>query len=323
MKFIDFHCDTLYKMLHKDGDNMDDTLVSNKGHIDLSRLNDSGTIGQCFAAFINMRKEPVGKSHYNDVYNMFDILEEGVVRDNRYIIVKDNISIELNKSLTDDTTKCILTVEEGGILEDDLSRLEELYIRGVRIITLTWNYENCIGFPNAAYKYKDCGLKDFGIDVVRKMDELGIVIDVSHLSDQGFWDVIQHGKRPIIATHSNARALMEHPRNLTDDMIQAISKSKGVIGLNYYGAFLQENGKCDFEIMCRHIDHITKVGGMNILALGSDFDGIDCELPMRGVEDLDLFAEAMVNYGFTQEQVEGFCYKNAIEFFDRYENGIR
>lgn len=322
MKFIDFHCDTLYRMIHVEDVECGETLEKNKGHIDLERLNKSGTLAQCFACFLNIKNKAVGKSHYRDVHTMIDILEEACEKDDRYLICDNNIGEWIQKLDKADKTACIITLEEGGVLEGDITRLVELYNRGVRIITLTWNHENCIGYPNYAFKYSSKGLKEFGLKVINEMDKLGMVIDVSHLSDAGFWDVANNTCRPFIATHSNARTLMEHPRNLTDDMIRAIAKSGGVIGLNYYGAFLQEDGKCTFDILCKHIEHITTVGGQEILCLGSDFDGIDCELPMSGCQDLNKFADAMRKYGFDEENIEKYCFKNAIEFFERFERNI-
>lgn len=320
MKFIDFHCDTLYRILHKEYKEENQTMEKNEGHIDLGRLNSGGTISQCFACFVNQGAEPIGDSHYADVHTMIDILEESVNKHEDYKLVANDIGLSIEESLSGDMqTICVLTVEEGGILEDNMERLLELYRRGIRMITLTWNHENCIGYPNKDYKYKDKGLKPFGVKVVEKMDELGIIVDVSHLSDGGFYDVVKYGKRPFVATHSNAREIMNHSRNLTDDMIIQIRNRGGAIGLNYYGAFLQQDGKCTFEIMCKHIEYIVKIGGEDIICLGSDFDGIDGELPMNGCEDLELFAEAMMRYGFTKEFVEKICYKNAVEFYKRYE----
>lgn len=186
------------------------------------------------------------------------------------------------------------------------------------MITLTWNYENTIGYPNKDYTFTNEGLKPFGIEVLKQMDELGIIIDVSHLSDGGFWDVLKYGTRPFVASHSNARSIMNHPRNLTDKMIKEMGNRDCIIGLNYYGAFLQENEESTFESICKHMDHIIKVGGEDILCLGSDFDGIDGSLPMTGCEDLNLLVNAMREFGFTDDIIAKICYKNALKFFETY-----
>lgn len=308
MKYIDFHCDTLSRIfkLKQVKDNTED-LNNNNGHVDIERLIKSNTILQCFACFVDLGEKSITDTHYNDVLEMTTLLKEctkGEVM-SRYNIVVDKFA-------------CMLTVEEGGILEGDLTRLYELYNHGIRMITLTWNYENCIGYPNKNYIHKDKGLKEFGLSVVKEMDHLGMIIDVSHLSDGGFWDVVKFGKRPFVASHSNARSILDHPRNLSDEMIIAMGEKDCVIGLNYYGPFLQENGISTFESICKHMDHIMKIGGEEILCLGSDFDGIDGVLPMNGCEDLDLLVEAMRTYGFSEETIENICYKNALKFFERY-----
>lgn len=147
---------------------------------------------------------------------------------------KDEIAIaysfdELIANRDNGKMSAVLTVEEGGILNGKMEYLDELYHQGIRLITLTWNYENCIGFPNSREpELMNRGLKPFGMEVVRHMNELGMIIDVSHLSDGGFWDVAAHSTKPFLASHSNARTLCKHPRNLTDEMIKALAEKGGV-----------------------------------------------------------------------------------------------
>ena len=119
-------------------------------------------------------------------------------------------------------------MEEGGVLNEKQERLEELYRLGIRLITLTWNYENCLGYPNSRDgEVMNRGLKAFGLEIVERMNALGMLVDVSHLSDGGFWDCIRVSRAPIIASHSNARALCGVPRNLTDDMLRALAEKGG------------------------------------------------------------------------------------------------
>ncbi|HBA64489.1 MAG TPA: peptidase M19 [Lachnospiraceae bacterium] len=211
-----------------------------------------------------------------------------------------------------------LTVEEGAILESQLERLEILYQKGIRLITLTWNFENCIGFPNAGWKYQDRGLKAFGIETLERMDELGIIADVSHLSDGGFEDVYRYGKRPFIATHSNARSICGHERNLTDEMIRKLAQKGGVTGLNLSGAFLQENGKSTLEAMLIQMRHIMNVGGKEVLCLGTDFDGVSDLGDIQECGQMPYLAAAMESAGFTENEIDGICYKNAEKFMKNY-----
>lgn len=216
----------------------------------------------------------------------------------------------------------ILTVEEGGVLNGRPERLEELYARGVRLITLTWNYENCIGSPNSRdQEIMQRGLTPFGIQTVERMNDLGMIVDVSHLSDGGFRDCVRRSKKPVIASHSNARSLCPHPRNLSDEMLHALGEKGGVAGVNFYGAFLRPAGKpaeedrAQISDIVRHIRHMTDQGGEDAVALGTDFDGFDRKsLPsgIRGVQDMDVLWDAMKRAGFTERQIEKTAYGNVM-----------
>lgn len=206
----------------------------------------------------------------------------------------------------------VLTVEEGGVLNGSLNRLEELYERGIRLITLTWNYENCIGSPNSRKPdVMERGLKPFGIEAVERMNELGMAIDVSHLSDGGFWDCIRYSRVPVAASHSNARSLCPHPRNLSDEMLRALGEKGGVAGVNFYSAFLREKdgNRAGAEItdIVRHIRRMMEKAGEEAVALGTDFDGFEREaLPdgIRDVRDMEKIWEEMRKDGITPRQID-------------------
>ena len=208
----------------------------------------------------------------------------------------------------------ILTVEEGGIIEGKMERLEELYREGVRLITLTWNFENCMGYPNSEdAEIMNQGLKPFGIEAVEHMNELGMIVDVSHLSDGGFWDVMKYSKKPAIASHSNARRECGHRRNLTDEMIRALAEKGGIAGLNFYPAFLAKTGTANIDDIVGHLVHMYHVGGEEFVAIGTDFDGF--EGAVDGLEDMGkmpFFYEALKKRKFTDSQIEKFWYKNAL-----------
>ena len=155
----------------------------------------------------------------------------------------------------------LLSIEEGEVLEGKVERQKEVYDLGIRFITLTWNFENSIGYPNKNFKYKDMGLKDKGKELVVEMENLGIIPDCSHLSDGGFYDLVDICKKPFIATHSNARAVTNHSRNLTDDMIVKLADKGGVMGLNFCSGFLGEAKVSTIDSMVAHLKHIRNVGG--------------------------------------------------------------
>ena len=187
------------------------------------------------------------------------------------------------------------------------------------MLTLTWNFPNEIGFPNFAISgdgkpdrtvpnTKD-GLTEFGFLFLEEMERLGMIVDVSHLSDAGFWDVVRLSRRPVVASHSNSRAICPHRRNLTDDMFRAIRDSGGVAGLNYYQHFVGDDPT--MEGLVRHVEHFLELDGERSLCLGGDMDG--CELlagGMRGLEDVPLLWQALADRGYPQSLLEDLFWNN-------------
>lgn len=318
MFVIDFHVDTLWRLYHlKNKETNNETLYQNNGHVDIERLINANYSAQMFACFLDLGKNPIRQSHFNDALAMIDMFNEEI---------KDlDDKVELAKSYNDyirnkkaGKLSAFLTVEEGGILENDLSRLDALYEKGIRVITLTWNHENCLGYPNHEFKYQNKGLKSFGIETIEKMDGLGIIIDVSHLSDAGFEDVYKYSKKPFMATHSNSRSVYNHSRNLTADMIKKLADRGGIAGINFGGDFLQPDGRSTIEGLLKHIRNMIKVGGIEVIGFGTDFDGVDGELELNGAHDMPKFIEAMEKADFSYNEIEAVCYKNAENFFNRY-----
>ena len=219
----------------------------------------------------------------------------------------------------------LLTIEEGGVLEGSLERLKEFYARGVRLITLTWNFPNEIGFPSAReevqlpevsnWKVKGeyPGLTKRGIEIVEKMEEQGIIVDVSHLSDAGFWDVAAIMKKPFVASHSNARSICPHKRNLSDAQIRTIGERGGVIGLNYADDFLEkDSANLTWDSFIRHIKHMINVGGEEVLALGSDFDGIPTNPLVPHAGAVPRLFEEMAKNGISHSVIDKMQGENAL-----------
>lgn len=335
MNFIDFHIDTLMKYYKEkeQNKNLDKTLYNNDYHVDFERLIKSNYLAQFFATFIFMDskgekdnslkefedgfdiKEKV--DYYKMALDAFDLFYSEIDKHKDIVKFAGDYNDYLNNR-NNNKLSAFLTVEEGGIIENKVERVDELYKKGVRAITLTWNFENCIGYPNHNLIYQNKGLKPFGIEVVEKMNELGIIVDVSHLSDGGFYDVCKYSKRPFMATHSNARVIQGHPRNLTDEMIKMLANKGGITGLNFCGPFLQKDNRSTVDAMMKHIRHMINIGGLNILGLGTDFDGIGGDLELKGAHDMPILAKAMSQNGFTTNEIEAVCYKNAEDFFKRY-----
>lgn len=326
MRWIDMHCDTLSEIWRGNAQ----SLAHNGLCVDLERLKKAGARTQFFACFVNAAGSgsDVWERAWKNVLGMTElacstegeqlhfIREAGEVEGEYLIDPLCPTAPEQGFS----GIQGVLTVEEGGVLNGKMERLEELYRRGVRLITLTWNYENCIGSPNSLDpQVMGRGLKPFGIQVVERMNELGMIIDVSHLSDGGFWDCIRCSRTPIVASHSNARSLCSHPRNLTDEMLRALGNKGGVAGVNFYSAFLKKKGETEgsaragLEDIVRHMRRMMDQAGEDAVVLGTDFDGFETEaLPekIRGVQDMDLLWEAMKRSGITSRQIDKIAYGN-------------
>ncbi|MBQ0005565.1 MAG: dipeptidase [Clostridiales bacterium] len=304
MRYIDLHCDTLHKLYYGDYEDSANCLAHNSGHLAIDRM--AGYDAQFFACHVDVG-EPARLTHYEDVLGMCSILRAAEGPDFAWAGSYSDLCANREAG----KVSGFLTVEEGGVLEGDIERLEELYSEGVRLITLTWNYDNCIGAPNGSFD----GLKRFGFEAVERMNDLGIIVDVSHLSDKGFWDVASIARRPWMASHSNARSLCDHRRNLTDEMIRAIAENGGVVGLNFYSQFVSRGAEMTrLSDLVAHAKHIINVGGSEVLALGSDFDGIDCELELGGCQDMWRLCEALSGAGLSAASVEAVCWRNAEKY---------
>lgn len=317
MFFCDLHADTISKLYEHE-----EQLASNNCAVDLNKLRISHYILQTFALFVKLDRQ----NPYQYFLTLLQKFEAEMKLNCHEIGLVKNYDDIIN-NFRNGRLSALLTLEEGGIIGDDLKKLVTLYERGVRLITLTWNFENSLGYPNSHnnhYPYAELnkGLKPFGIKAIQKMEELGIIIDVSHLSDKGFYDVYKNTTRPFVASHSNARAICEHPRNLTDEMIKLIVARKGLIGLNFCPFFLA-NGAQESRIadMLLHLNHFKKLNALNYIALGSDFDGISGILEIKDASRVYQLVLALRDEGYSEEEIRKICYKNALDFFKRYFNG--
>ena len=368
MYIADLHCDTIREIWLSEArgqrKSLRDSSKSGKPmHIDLSKLKKSGYLLQNFALFvdlnmpadmlkgkgIDLQEMMPGKAmsansgsstaaapvdpwfQFAEMVRVFR--EEMAANEDVIRQVRSWKNIEDNRKAG--IISAVLTTEEGGILQGDLSRLDTLYEAGVRMMTITWNYENELGFPNRPprgfetdfrnfFRFKPepgRGLTELGKEAVERMEELGILPDVSHLSDEGFYDVAATVKGPFVASHSNARAVCGCSRNLTDDMIRTIAEHGGVIGLNFCPSFLMEADKEELcysscEAMANHVKHIMQVGGKEVIALGTDFDGIaPRNLEIRDASEMQKLADHLVRAGLSVDEVEGMFYRNVMRLY--------
>ena len=208
----------------------------------------------------------------------------------------------------------VLTVENGSALAGRLDRVEALARDGVQMMTLTWNGENEIASGNVT----DHGLSPFGREAVPELERWGILADVSHLNDRGLEDFLKTAKRPFAASHSNARAVCGHRRNLADEQIKELAARGCLIGLNYYHAFLRDDGRpAGPEDLWRHVEHFMELGAEGVLALGSDADGADLPGWLDSPEKFAGLYQLFLERGLSQSQAEGILWRNALDFLKK------
>lgn len=307
MKFIDLHCDTAMKIFDK---NLE--LKNNTCSIDIEKLKKGNSLGQVFAFFVELTEVDDPYTYFNEMYDYF--INQIKINNDSIAIVKD--IRELRQAEKNNKIGAFLSIEEGQVIGNKLERLQKVYNKGIRIITLTWNFENDLGYPNAGFKYRDRGLKKNGIEAVKICEELGILPDASHLSDGGFYDLIKYCRKPFIVTHSNSRSITNHPRNLTDDMIKLLGNKGGVMGINFCSEFLGENSISTVEEMICHIKHIRNVGGIDVISLGSDFDGIENEVEIKNASEFDKLYYGLKKENFSDEDIEKIFNKNVLRLFE-------
>ena len=339
---IDMHCDTISEIRYRRKKGEVCSLRENNLHIDARRLKESGYLLQCFALYVSLRgcggiDEQGGlqpDKAWADLQELYQVYRQELAACSELLQPVSNAA-ELEQCRKAGKVAALLTVEEGGVCGGRLERLEELAAMGVRMMTLTWNFPNELGYPNingldrrqgyqALFQADmEHGLTETGRAFVTRMEELGILVDVSHLSDKGFWDVLETSTKPFAASHSNSRTVCPCVRNLTDEMIRALAGRGGVMGLNFCADFLHtvpegERNPGRLEDVAAHARHIYRVGGEDCLGLGSDFDGIDTNEALPGVQAMEKLWEALRQSGFTERQLDKIFYGNVLRVLENY-----
>lgn len=300
--FFDLHCDTITQTFNKEN------LFNNNLHIDLKRLENFKCAVQFFAIWLD-------KKYINNPFkNTLDIIDYFDNEINKYsrVISKALSYSDIIKNIEQKTISGILSIEGGEALEGKIENLFKFYNCGIRMLTLTWNNENCIGYGIKSNEKK--GLKTFGIEVIKEMNKINMIIDVSHLNESGFWDVVNISTKPFAASHSNVYKICKNDRNLKDDQIKAIALKNGIIGINLYPWFLNEDGKSDIYTVIKHIDYIINMIGDDYISMGCDFDGINI-LPkeITGIESIHKIYEIIFNeYG--KKTADKIMFENALNF---------
>ena len=314
MKFpvFDLHCDTALALLGRDM-NTPGSLRKNESHIDLERASWLGGYAQCFACFTTPFMEKWAKTSPVTVFERELAVIRREVENNKDLIAFAGSAEEVKQNREKGLMSAILTIEGPAGFNFDPAKLEELYKTGFRITSLGWNEQNVLAGSNVT----GGGLTDLGKEFVKEAQRLGMLIDVSHISDEAFWDIMEITQAPIIATHSNSRSICGHSRNLTDDMFKAICKTGGVAGFNQCDAFVGEEP--DLDTACDHFLHFMELDPTgDHLALGGDLDGCD-KLPegFNGVQDYPKLAAKLMERGLDEKTVHKIFWDNVMEVFGK------
>ena len=288
---------------------------SSKGHVDLPRLLESGVDLQIFAVYIQPEYKIERALHraLQVIDRFYKELHDHEDKMMLFTKVSDVREAEKQGKIA-----AMLSIEGGEAVEADLGILRMLYRLGLRAMTLTWNERNQIADGAGEGRTKG-GLTNFGVELVKEMNNLGMVVDVSHLNDAGFFDVIETTTKPVIASHSNCRAICNHRRNLTDDMIKILADNGGVMGMNFSASFVDENKEnATLERVLDHVDHVVKVASVDHVGLGSDFDGI--ETTPKGLEDvtrMPYLTEGLLKRGYKEDDIRKILGENFLRVFSQ------
>lgn len=328
IRFIDMHCDTISQLYgeHEKGGKL--SIKDCDLQVSLDKLEKGGCGLQNFALFTHLAA--AGDTPFLYCLKLADTFFTEM-RGNQERIGIVRTWDELEKNWNEGKMSALLTVEEGGVCQGETAYLRILYELGVRMMTLTWNFPNELGWPNRRIEEAggrirwetddEHGLTEKGIAFLEEMEKMGMIIDISHLNDGGIWDVFRCTRKPFVASHGNCRAVTPHPRNLTDEMIRKLAERGGVAGINFNKAFVTRtqgvSGKesASLEEIVAHIRHMKQVGGIGVIGLGSDFDGIPNGTEFGDSAGMQLLAEYMEKAGFTTGEIEAVFYRNVMRVY--------
>lgn len=304
---------------------------------DIRRLRAGGVDAQFFSIFAHPSYLPRGSKQR--ALDMIAVVHQQVARHPDDLLLAHGVA-DVRDAASQDKIAVLMGLEGGHAIEDELANLREFYDLGVRYMTLTWsNTQNWADSSNDEARHG--GLTEFGRDVVREMNRLGMIVDVSHVSDDTFFDVLEVTRAPVMASHSSARAIADHPRNMSDDMLRAMGRNGGVVMINFSENFIDPDkagiwpsvrhwvsnvGWKDtpFELLVDHIEHVVRVAGVDHVGLGSDFDGT-LFLPerMKDVSQFPNITIELLRRGHSEEDIRKILGENALRVFLDVESAAR
>ena len=302
---FDAHCDTISRCWREY-----EGLDCNSGMISLEKVSGFKRYCQFFALWTadGYTGYPAGGDSIERAYHVLLRCFKDQIARNSNKIVQCCTAVEAERANRQGKVAAFLSVEGGELLGCDPDRLEQAARDGVKAINITWNFANALSGSHSDEPER--GLSTIGYRFVKKMEDLHILVDVSHLSEAGFWDVVEIARRPILASHSNIKSVWNHTRNLTDEQITAIIKNQGVIGLNFYEEFV--GGSRDLDMIRAHLDRLLELGGGKTAALGGDWDGCDTMAGLPAIDSLPRLYEHLLRHGYTETVVQDLFYNNLM-----------
>lgn len=309
MFLLDSHCDAPSMLLK----GADFSKIVRDGHVDYPRMKKGGVDASFFAIYTS--NEISADEATRRALQMIAKVYDSVENNSDKVALATSVA-EAKKNKRKGLISIFMGMENGAPIQKDLSLLRLFHRMGVRYMTLTHNGDNEICDSAATENKRWGGLSPFGVEVVKEMNRLGMLIDVSHISDMSFYDVLSHSEHPVVATHSCCRALCNHYRNMSDEMIEALAERGGVIQINFYPAFLDERYKevlPSYKRIVDHIDHVVDLVGVEHVGLGSDFDGI--EICPAGLEDVSKMQKIIIELrkrGYSEHQIDLIAGENFL-----------
>lgn len=308
MNYFDLHCDTPFEIYHK---NM--RFSDGNTHITAKKTAALENYVQVFDVWSDNKLSD--NDAFSDFFKIYENFKNELSASSEFAFC--TCADDMKNALENNKKAALLGVEGANLLAGDINRLYELFKSGVRILTLTWAGESCIGGAHGT----KTGLTDFGREVVLKCESLGIITDVSHGSDKLTEETVEicsSYRVPAIATHSNSRECRDHSRNLTDTQAKKIAAAGGIIGISLCDNHLKARGEATIDDVIRHMAHYLDLGLENNVCFGSDFDGTDLPLGINGIEDVYKIHDAAHEYGIDDNTLEKVFFKNAEKFFLKF-----
>lgn len=303
---VDGHADVLWKMLETP--NLDFYKAEDSLAVNFPNLVEGNVNVQVFAIFVST----FSSSRFSLALKSIDNFYQKINLLGKIEIATSNEDVI--KILANGSKVAILSLEGAEAIEGDLYKLRTLYRLGVRVIGPTWNYANEVA--DGILEERGGGLTKFGFSLIDEVNHLGMLLDVSHLSEKGFYEVLGKSHKPILASHSNCRTICSHPRNLTDDQINSIIAVNGMIGVTFVKSFISDSLTPTIDDLLLHVEHIAELGGINNIGIGSDFDGANTIVMLENASKFNNLLNALIK-NYSNDQVEGIMGQNWLNYYKR------